>query len=310
MNFKVKLIVVGMLLSLISGAAAISLAGCSGSEETAVSENTESSESGAGSDISSAVEEEPEGPVLASDEEKDEWYMVLVNKTHKIDETFEPETKEISPGYFVDERIYDALKEMLDDCNAEEGNALIVCSAYRSYETQQMLYQDQINYNLGLGMDQEEAEEEAGTVVAVPGTSEHQTGLAVDLMYGDNIIPNDSIEQTPEWDWLMENAWKYGFILRFPEDKEDITGIIYEAWHFRYVGKDAAKKITEQDMCLEEYLDEVDIPKYDEEAETENDSAETFHDTDTEDEEESVYGEAETEEGASQTVSVNAVAGG
>ena len=92
-------------------------------------------------------------------------------------------------------------------------------------------------------------------VVAVPGTSEHQLGLAVDLVDLDNQNLNESQEETAVQKWLLGNSWKYGFILRYPNDKRGLTGIIYEPWHYRYVGKDAAREIYETGVCLEEYLE-------------------------------------------------------
>ena len=104
------------------------------------------------------------------------------------------------------------------------------------------------------GLPEEEATEEAGTVVAVPGTSEHQIGLALDIVSSEYMNLDEKQMETEDQQWLMENSWKYGFILRYPLDKSDITGIIFEPWHYRYVGKKAAKEIYEQDITLEEYL--------------------------------------------------------
>ena len=96
---------------------------------------------------------------------------------------------------------------------------------------------------------------EAGKWVAVPGTSEHQTGLALDIISSSYQVLDRDQENTAEQRWLMENSYKYGFILRYPSDKSEITGINYEPWHYRYVGKEAAKEIYEKGLCLEEYLE-------------------------------------------------------
>lgn len=101
----------------------------------------------------------------------------------------------------------------------------------------------------------EDAKLEAGKIVAVPGTSEHQLGLAVDIVDKYNQVLDENQENTAVQKWLMENCWKYGFILRYPNDKSSITGIMYEPWHYRYVGDAAAKEIYQQGICLEEYLD-------------------------------------------------------
>ena len=107
---------------------------------------------------------------------------------------------------------------------------------------------------MGQGYSREAAEAEAGKVVAVPGTSEHQLGLALDIVDLNNQNLDTSQEDTPVQKWLIEHSWEYGFILRYPNDKSEITGIIYEPWHYRYVGRDAAREIHERGVCLEEYL--------------------------------------------------------
>ena len=104
------------------------------------------------------------------------------------------------------------------------------------------------------GLSYEEAYRQAGTVVAYPGTSEHNLGLAADIVAKDYQLLDDKQADTPEAKWLKENCWRYGFILRYPTDKTGETGIIFEPWHYRYVGKEAAREIMEQGICLEEYL--------------------------------------------------------
>ena len=130
----------------------------------------------------------------------------------------------------------------------------MICSSYRTWDKQRTLYDYEKNRYMAQGYSKEEAEKEAAKWVAVPGTSEHQTGLAVDIVAQSYQILDKKQEDTPEQRWLMENSYKYGFILRFPTDKSKITGINYEPWHYRYVGKEAAKEIYERGICLEEYL--------------------------------------------------------
>ena len=137
---------------------------------------------------------------------------------------------------------------MFDDARAQ-GVFPVVTSGYRTQQTQEMLYEQEIQKYRDQGYSDFEAEELAKKWVAVPGTSEHQLGLAVDI--GAEALKSDK-EQV--YQWLYENSARYGFILRYPEDKTEITGINYEPWHFRYVGKEAAQKIYEQGICLEEYL--------------------------------------------------------
>jgi D-alanyl-D-alanine carboxypeptidase len=166
------------------------------------------------------------------------------------------ETTSLLNGESVDSRCYSALKQMLDDCQAKSGGIPIVCSSYRPHDKQVRLFKEQVAKNMKEGMTREEAEKEAGTVVAVPGTSEHEMGLAVDICDSENQLLDESQANTDTQKWLMDNCWDYGFILRYPVSKSEITGIIYEPWHYRYVGVEAAKEIQARGICLEEYLAE------------------------------------------------------
>lgn len=180
--------------------------------------------------------------------------ILLVNPWNYLPENYAAETVDINGWQYVDIRCYDALMQMLDDCRAAELSPY-VASAYRTHNDQIYLYNNKIQRLINQGYSEAEAKVLAGTVVAVPGTSEHELGLALDLV--DNSYRNldEAQENTPVQKWLMENSWKYGFILRYPSNKSDITGIIYEPWHYRYVGKTAAKEIYESGLCLEEYLE-------------------------------------------------------
>ena len=128
---------------------------------------------------------------------------------------------------------------MLADCRAA-GYRPAICSAYRTQEKQAALYDTLVRKRMAQGLSQTEAQKQAATEVAVPGTSEHQLGLAVDLV--------DASYQ------VLAHCWEYGFILRYPAEKQDITGIIYEPWHYRYVGRDHAQAIRQSGQCLEEFL--------------------------------------------------------
>ena len=143
---------------------------------------------------------------------------------------------------------------MLDACKAA-GLRPVVRSSYRSQATQKRLYENKVSQWKGYGYSEEEARKKAATIVAVPGTSEHQLGLAVDIIDYNYPYLNEQQETMPTQKWLMENSWRYGFILRYPNEKSDITGIIYEPWHYRYVGEEAAAEIYELGVTLEEYLD-------------------------------------------------------
>lgn len=188
---------------------------------------------------------------------EEDWQLILVNPWNKLPEDFRVELKKLSNGLRVDARIYDDLSAMLSDCR-KAGLSPLVCSAYRSQETQTRLYRNKISRLRAAGYTAEKAVQEAGRWVAVPGTSEHQTGLAVDLVAASYQILDQKQEQTAEQKWLMEHCWEYGFILRYPTDKSEITGIGYEPWHYRYVGKTAAAAIHDSGLCLEEYLQQLE----------------------------------------------------
>ena len=184
--------------------------------------------------------------------------IYLVNPWYYLPEGYSPDLVELSTsistsGQKVDRSCYDALLQMIADCNKECPEVCVV-SSYRTHEYQQGLFQKKINYYLNQGYNQEDATRLAGTVIAVPGTSEHQLGLAVDIVDTRSWNLNEGQADLPAQKWLMENCWKYGFILRFPKDKTEQTGIIYEPWHYRYVGVEVAKEIHESGLTLEEYI--------------------------------------------------------
>ena len=154
---------------------------------------------------------------------------------------------------------YDALMQMLKDCESQASRAVIV-SAYRTQEFQTKNYQRKVQYYRDLGYSQARAEELAAKVVAVPGTSEHQLGLAVDLVDVKYPYLDDDQATTKAQKWLMEHCWEYGFILRYPADKTDETGIIYEPWHYRYVGKELAAELHSLGVTLEAYLADLTTP--------------------------------------------------
>ncbi|MCI8439388.1 MAG: M15 family metallopeptidase [Oscillospiraceae bacterium] len=195
-----------------------------------------------------------EEPIIKDPVDPEAWNLILVNPWNPLPENYSFTKKELSNGHAVDERCYPDLQAMMDACRAA-GNSPVICSSYRSYEKQQSLYQNKVNRLAAQGYSQEKAREEAAKAVALPGTSEHQLGLAVDIVDIANQNLDSSQEDTAVQQWLMEHSWEYGFILRYPNDKSDITGIIYEPWHYRYVGKDAAAEIYQQGLCLEEYLE-------------------------------------------------------
>ena len=182
--------------------------------------------------------------------------VILVNPWHRIPADYTVELTAISETHQIATVAYQDYLDMIRDCT-NAGHQPAVCSAYRTQEYQQGLFDRKIQRLLeepGNSYTQEEAQAVAARSVAVPGTSEHQLGLAVDIVDNRNWHLDESQAQMPTQKWLMENSWRYGWILRYPVDKSDITGIIYEPWHYRYVGKEVAAEIYRLGICLEEYL--------------------------------------------------------
>ena len=181
------------------------------------------------------------------------WNLVLVNPWNPLPEDFSVDIEPLDNTRGVDKRCYPQLQKMMDDCRAA-GYSPYICSSYRTQAMQQENFNRQVDIFKGQGYDEEEAQELAAREVAVPGTSEHQLGLAVDIIDTDNWNLDESQESMPTQQWLMANSWRYGFILRYPTGTTDITGIIYEPWHYRYVGCQVAKEIYQRGITLEEYL--------------------------------------------------------
>lgn len=183
------------------------------------------------------------------------WYLTLVNWEYPMEEGYVPELTDLQPGYSVDSRIAEAARKMLADAE-EEGLNIIICSAYRSVERQEQVFNSSMQDRLNQGMDYWDAYKDTSLSVAEPGTSEHAMGLALDLISNQYTGLDKKQEETAEAKWLAANCHKYGFILRYPPEKTDITGIIYEPWHYRYVGVEDATRIKELNITLEEYLEE------------------------------------------------------
>lgn len=187
-----------------------------------------------------------------------DWNLILVNPWNKLPEDYEQDLSltPLSNGHSIDSRCYPSLTEMMNDCRSA-GLQPLICSSYRSQKKQKALFQERIDELRAQGYSKKDARTRAATSVARPGTSEHQLGLAVDIVDQSHQILDTAQESTPVQQWLMENSWKYGFILRYPADKSRLTGIIYEPWHYRYVGQKAAQEIHARGICLEEYLEEL-----------------------------------------------------
>ena len=180
--------------------------------------------------------------------------LYLVNPWHLLPEDYSVELVSLNDTCQIAAIAYRDYLDMIADCRAA-GMEPAVCSAYRTQEYQEKLYRNRIKRYLDDGYSEEEATELAGKSVAVPGTSEHQLGLALDIVDNRNWHLDETQADMPTQIWLMENSWRYGWILRYPSEKSHITGIIYEPWHYRYVGKTVAREIHELNVCLEEYLE-------------------------------------------------------
>lgn len=179
-----------------------------------------------------------------------DWRLILVNYEHELPENFNIKLANIDNTRQFDERAIDELNALLIDAKKAKIGNLWVQSAYRSIERQEELFNKKMNEYIRAGKSKEEADMLTRKYINESNTSEHNIGLAVDFNY-----INKDFEKTPVFAWLMENAEKYGFILRYRKDKEEITRVNYEPWHWRYVGVEHAEKINELDMCLEEYVD-------------------------------------------------------
>lgn len=177
--------------------------------------------------------------------------LVLVNFAHSVPEDWTVDLVKLKNGQKIDSRAYPSLQRMMADCRAA-GRAPIITSGYRANAYQAELFEKRTQKNMDSGMSREEAEQVAALWVARPGTSEHELGFAIDI--GGNTWA-DAIAAR---EWFKVNSWRYGWILRYPDGKTDITGIGYEDWHYRYVGVEAAKEIHESGLCLEEYLGILD----------------------------------------------------
>ena len=216
--------------------------------------------------VTKNMESESEAEIMESDikrdeknsaVDKDDPLLILINRNHPVPEDITYKLVKITDYHYIDERAFDALQSMLKD-GKKAGYDLLVCSSWRSRALQEKLYANKLDEYLSYGYSKSQSEELAAFWVALPGTSEHEIGLAVDIVSERNQRLDHGQADTEEQQWLMQHCHEYGFILRYPEDKQDITMIGYEPWHYRYVGKEAAKEIMEQGVCLEEYLGETE----------------------------------------------------
>ena len=182
-----------------------------------------------------------------------DWNMILVNAINPLAEDYALNLTSYNEYYQVDARILEPLNAMMKAA-ANDGVSIYPCSAYRTRERSAYLYEQQVQKFLNQGYSDEDAKVLASHWVAPPGTSEHHTGLALDFVSNESTELNKSFADTKAAKWLLENAESYGFILRYPEGKEDITGIVFEPWHYRFVGVETAAYIMQKGLTFEEYL--------------------------------------------------------
>ncbi len=228
-----------------------------GASSTNTSTNTStppsSSAAAAGGSAAGSSSQTASAPTI----DKSDWRLLLVGPNDPLPSGYVPQVVDTDyEGYQFDSRAVDAFNQMMADA-AASGNRFWVVSSYRTVARSKELYEGKVQEYVDQGYSQQEAEEEAAQWIAPPGTSEHNAGLSADLVpaaYFDGVGLEQVLEDEPEYQWLWSHCADYGFILRFPKGKEDVTGIHYEPWHFRYVGVEHAREITRRGITLEEYL--------------------------------------------------------
>ena len=196
---------------------------------------------------------EEQGSLLSADD----WQLVLVNKQHLVPDDYTFTLGTITGSMKCDVRIIDELMAMLEAAK-KDGIDLMICSPYRDYNRQTVLFNRKIDYYMDKGYSYMEAYRIASITVTVPGASEHQIGLALDIVSNTYTSLDMGFGETDAGLWLKEHGYEYGFILRYPLGKEYITGIQYEPWHYRYVGKEAATAIMKKEITLEEFLEDLE----------------------------------------------------
>ncbi len=203
--------------------------------------------------------------IPVSSNKEDDWALYVIGNDNPLPADFTVEIKSVAGERTLDKRCADYAIQMMNEAK-EQGVGLYITSAYRSIQYQADNLQNYINRLMAQGYTKEEATEQAHKEIALPGHSEHNAGLALDIVSDDywsnHSDLDESFELLPQYDWLIDNSWKYGFILSYPKGKEDITGFIYEPWHYRFVGLEHAKKIHEvyeetgEFLTVNEYIDQ------------------------------------------------------
>lgn len=188
--------------------------------------------------------------------DKNDWRLLLINKQHPVPDDYEFTLGTIKGNMKCDKRIIDDLLQMLQGAK-KDGVNLVIISPYRDMNRQEVLFNRKIAAYMKKGMSYMVAYKITSQTVTVPGASEHQIGLALDIICDSYSSLDAEFGETEAGKWLAEHSCEYGFILRYPKGKEYITSIEYEPWHFRYVGKEAATQITEEEITLEEFVENL-----------------------------------------------------
>ena len=189
-----------------------------------------------------------ENPAIINIDETN-WHLTLVNSSYRIPESYQPDLVYVcGSSERLDKKVAEHYEKMYAAAQ-KDGIELTPCSGYRSYELQERNYTRKVAFFESQGFPTEEAKVKAASIIMPPGSSEHNLGYAMDI-----VCVEEWFEDTEEFKWLQKNAADYGFVLRYPKDKQDITKVIYEPWHWRYVGVEAAKALKSSGLVLEEYI--------------------------------------------------------
>ncbi len=202
------------------------------------------------SEPSTTSTDAPKTAQIFSITDTDNWFLAIINTEHPLPDGYVPTLSAVieTSNIQIDSRISSYYSQMYLAAK-QSGCILTPYSAYHTYSLQESTYSRKVNYYINQGLSSEQAKEKASQSVLPAGCSEHNAGISVDIVSASTDFAN-----TKEYLWLCENAQDYGFILRYPENKTDITGVNFEPWHWRYVGTEAAKEIKKSGQCLEEYL--------------------------------------------------------
>ncbi len=238
-----------------------------GSTDRSIPDSPDSSERsgpGEGRTAPPAQNPTPTAPPAAPEEvpAADDPLLLLINKTHPLPADYSVETTALHDyPQSVATVLYDDLCQMLA-AGRQEGLSFMICSGYRSTAEQAQLFDEDLAALLAQGLSYEQAYEETARFTMPPGCSEHESGLAVDIVSLDYQMLDETQASTAESQWLRAHCWEYGFILRYPDDRSALTGISYESWHYRYVGRAAAAYLTAHNLTLEEFhaLNESALP--------------------------------------------------